>query len=466
MTEAMLIIEDEVLLRKELQRHFTNRGWDVQLAPDLDAAKRILSDDDTEPLVILADMNLPDGNSLDFLEQLRSRKQALGEWIFLTGYGGVPDSVRAMQLGAYDFLEKPCDRDRLDVVTTGARRSALAQRALSARVRTDVGRYGLRAYVGISPAATEVRELIQRLAEIPLSALIVTGESGTGKGLVTRILHYNGKRADGPMVELNCAALPRDLLEAELLGHEPGAFTDAKGRRRGLLEQAHTGTLFLDEIGELPLDVQAKLLKVIEDKRFRRLGGEKEITVDVQIVAATNRNLRNCVAEGIFRDDLYHRLNVFNLELPPLRSRKEDLNALVTDILADLARQTGKHIRQIPDTVWHKLREYSWPGNVRELRNVLERSVLFSNNGIMSDRWLQLEAPPQVASEDAPRLADADMLPIPLDGSMSLNDIERVVIEAALKRNNNNVSATAQALGATRETIRYRIRKYRLVADG
>ena len=310
-----------------------------------------------------------------------------------------------------------------------------------------------------------VVKLAQQIAPADASVLI-TGESGTGKGLVTRILHYNGKRADGPMVELNCAALPRDLLEAELLGHEPGAFTDAKGRRRGLLEQAHTGTLFLDEIGELPLDVQAKLLKVIEDKRFRRLGGEKEITVDVQIVAATNRNLRNCVAEGIFRDDLYHRLNVFNLELPPLRSRKEDLNALVTDILADLARQTGKHIRQIPDTVWHKLREYSWPGNVRELRNVLERSVLFSNNGIMSDRWLQLEAPPQVASEDAPRFADADMLPIPLDGSMSLNDIERVVIEAALKRNNNNVSATAQALGATRETIRYRIRKYRLVADG
>ncbi len=462
MNESMLIIEDEPLFGNELKRHFSRQEWDVTVSSDLASARKLLFEDGLAPLVVIADMNLPDGNSLDLLEAVRKRK-IHGEWIFLTGYGGVPESVRAIQLGAYDFLEKPCERERLDVIVTSARRSALAQRTLSDQSRTEAVKYRIEAFVGRSEAATQVRETLSRLADIPLSALIISGESGTGKGLVTRILHYSGPRSEGPLIELNCAALPKDLLESELFGHEAGAFTDAKGRRRGLIEQANGGTLFLDEIGEMPVGLQAKLLKALEDRSIRRLGGEKEVKVDVQIVAATNRDLVKAIEAGEFREDLYHRLNVFNLALPPLRTRVDDLKPLVTDILAGLAKQTGIIVADIPSDVWAQLQSYDWPGNVRELRNVLERMLLFSDNGAVSTKWLQLR-PANNDTPSAARINDDSML-IPLDGSMGLEDVERHIIAEMLKRKKGNVAATAAALRTTRETIRYRIKKYRLGPD-
>lgn len=456
----MLIIEDELLLGSELKRHFASREWDVTLARNIADARKLMFDEGFSPLVVIADMNLPDGNSLDLLDAARKRK-IRSEWIILTAYGSVSESVRAMQLGAYDFLEKPCERERLDVIVASTRRSAMAQRAISEQTQHESVKYGVDAFFGGSEAAANVRATLSRLAEVPFSALIVGGESGTGKGLVTRILHYSGTRREGPLIELNCAALPKTLLESELFGHEAGAFTDAKGRRRGLIEQSNGGTLFLDEIGEMPIELQSKLLKALEDRKIRRLGGEKEIPVDVQFVAATNRDLIKAIEEGKFREDLYHRLNVFNLTLPTLRERKKDLYQLVPGILADFAAQTGVRVTQIPPEIWEKLEDYDWPGNVRELRNVLERMVLFSENGVVSAQWLQLR--PTIKDAGAAVLGTGnDRLSIPLDGSMGLLDIERVVIEEMLKRNNNNVAATASALRTTRETIRYRIRKYRL----
>ena len=463
MNESMLIIEDEALFGNELKRHFGRRDWDVTLATDLDSARKALFEQGIAPLVVIADMNLPDGNSLDLLEAVRKRKMR-GEWIFLTGYGGVTESVRAIQLGAYDFLEKPCERERLEVVVTSARRGALAQRTLSDQTRTEAFKYRVDAFIGRSEAATQVRETLTRLVEIPLSTLIISGESGTGKGLVTRIIHYSGPRCEGPLIELNCAALPKDLLESELFGHEAGAFTDAKGRRRGLIEQANGGTLFLDEIGEMPIGLQSKLLKALEDRRFRRLGGEKEIHIDVQIIAATNRNLIKAIEAGEFREDLYHRLNVFNLALPALRMRKDDLKPLVADILAGLTKQTGNRVTDIPADVWEQLLNYDWPGNVRELRNVLERMLLFSEKGVVSAKWLQLR--PTNSETASSAMLDSDVLSIRLDGSVGLEDVERLIIEEMLKRKRGNVAATAEALRTTRETIRYRIKKYRLSPDG
>ena len=459
MNESMLIIEDEPLLGNELERHFSRRAWDVSTAPNLESARKLLFENGLAPLVVIADVNLPDGSSLDLLESVRKRKMR-GEWIFLTGYGGVPESVRAIQLGAYDFLEKPCERERLEVIVTSARRSGLAQRTLSDQTRTESFKYRIDAFIGQSAAATHVRDTMARLVEIPLSALIISGESGTGKGLVTRIIHYSGPRCDGPLVELNCAALPKDLLESELFGHEAGAFTDAKGRRRGLIEQANGGTLFLDEIGEMPIGLQAKLLKALEDRKIRRLGGEKEVTIDIQIVAATNRDLIKAIESGEFREDLYHRLNVFNLALPALRIRKDDLKPLVADILAGLAQQTGIRVANIPPDVWEQLINYDWPGNVRELRNVLERMLLFSDNGVVSTKYLQLRPVSSDTSNSAS--IDSDSLSIRLDGTVNLDEIERLIIEEMLKRKRGNVAATAAALGTTRETIRYRIKKYRL----
>ncbi|CAH9018193.1 sigma-54-dependent transcriptional regulator [Candidatus Nitrosacidococcus sp. I8] len=459
---ALLIIEDELLLGAELSRHYQDGGWEVEWAKNLKQAQEILLESEFNPLVILSDMSLPDGNALDLMEEIKG-KYAYAEWLLLTGYGSVPDSVRALRLGAYDFLEKPCELDHLDLVVSSAFRSASAHRRLLYQTQQQHQKYSPKALVGRSPATQRIRSLLTRLTQSHFSALILAGETGTGKGLVARILHYSGTRAQGPMIELNCAALPRDLLESELFGHEMGSFTGAKSRHFGFLEQANGGTLFLDEIGEMPLDLQAKLLKVLEDRRVRRLGGNKEITIDIQILAASNRNLEQMSKEGSFRFDLYHRLNVLQLTLPPLRETKEDLEDLVPLFISEFGAEASKQIKTIPERVWAQLRDHDWPGNIRELRNVIERCVLFSEGEILSDQWLQLpikEVQPIYAPSYS--LNHVDQICLPLDGSMALEDMDRHIIEIAFKRNNYNIAATARALKSTRETLRYRIQKYNI----
>ena len=454
MAQTLLIIEDEALLGQELLRHFRREGWEARLLTCLDDARRLLLSKDFEPMVVLSDMNLPDGNALDLLEQARAARLP-SEWVILTGYGGVPDSVRALRLGAYDFLEKPANPERLDMVLSGALRAARAHARLADQTAEETRRHSPERFLGTSKAACEVREMLARLAQVPFSALLIGGETGSGKGLAARILHYAGPRRGGPLVEINCAALPRELVEGELFGSEAGAYTGAKSRRQGLLEQASGGTLFLDEIGELPQELQVKLLKAIEDKRVRRLGGDREITLDLQIVAASNRDLVTEVREGRFRADLYHRLSVFRLDLPSLRSRKSDLRQLVPSFISEFNAKAGKRVSLIPDEAWRRLEGHDWPGNVRELRNVVERCVLFAESAEFPIHWLQLQA------GTAPAMA-GDGLWLPLDGSLSLDDMERTIVEAALARAAGNVTAAARLLGSTRETLRYRVEKYNL----
>jgi two-component system response regulator AtoC len=466
MPDSLLLIEDEPLLGAELKEDFTDQGWDTTLATTLAAAERLLLTRGLEPLVVVSDMNLPDGSALDLLEKVRAQG-APGEWIFLTAYGSVPDSVRALKLGAYDFLEKPSEPERLALVLAGAARSARAQLRLRDEAQTRGSRYTPRAFVGHSPVARQTRDMLERLARVPLSALVITGETGTGKGLAARILHHAGPRGASPLVEVNCAALPRDLMEAELFGHEAGAFTGAKGRRRGLMEQASGGTLFLDEIGELELDLQAKLLKVVEDKRIRRLGGEREMVVDVQVVAATNQDLQARVRSGAFRADLYHRLTVFRLEVPTLRSRKEDIEDLLPLFIDEFNALAGKQVKTVPGSVWSRLGAYDWPGNVRELRNVVERCVLLADGPAFPERWLHLGdggTSPGAAPVAAAASVDAveGRLCLPLDGTMTLDDMEQRILGEALRRNGDNVSRTARVLGTTREKLRYRVHKYGL----
>ena len=496
MTDSLFIIEDEALLGVEMARQFRKRGWEVEVATNLEAARCKLIEEGFDPLVTLADMALPDGNSLDLLEALRAKGHT-GEWVLLTGYGSVPESVRALRLGAYDFIEKPCNVDRLSAILNGARRSARAQRQLSDQREVGGRLYLPEAFVGRSQPAQDVRRLLRRLAEVPFSALIIGGETGTGKGLVARILHHAGTRANGPMIEVNCAALPRDLLESELFGHEAGSFTGAKGRHRGYLEQADGGTLFLDEIGEMDLELQSKLLKAIEDRILRRLGGERPVKVDVQVIAASNRDLARQVRQGGFRSDLYHRLSVFGLDLPPLRERPGDIEDLVPLMVAEFNAVASKNVKVIPDRVYAKMRNYDWPGNVRELRNVVERAVLLASTDIFPEQWLQLgkgvgsvtvRSPHQVLPSQneqtrsyganasrvgggserlfdtgsvGPTVDDSQLI-IPLDGSMALDEMDRFIIQSALKKSGYNVTATARALGTTRETLRYRIQKYNL----
>ena len=457
MADSLFIIEDEALLGQELVRHFRREGWEVSLAENLAAAEKALSAGEPQPLVVLSDMTLPDGNALDLLEKMRDAGHH-SEWIFLTGYGTVPDSVRALRLGAYEFLEKPCPRDRLDLVVAGAARSARAHLRLAQSQVAASERYRPEALLGDSAVNRRVQDLLRRLAQAPITSVLITGETGTGKGLAARILHHSGPRSRGPFVHLNCAALPRDLIEAELFGHEAGAFTGAQGRRAGLFEQADTGTLFLDEIGELDTDLQAKLLTAIEDRSIRRIGGQRPIQVDVQIIAASHRDLAAAVEKGSFRPDLYHRLSVFQIAMPPLRERIEDLEQLVPAFVAEFAQKAGRRPPLIPESVMAELKRYEWPGNIRELRNVIERSVLLSEGPQLSTRWLQL-----CTSGSCPiAWPGGPVLELPLDGSLTLDEIERRVIEHALAQHDGNLSAAARALGVSRETLRYRVHKYAL----
>jgi len=462
MSETLLIIEDEPLLGSELKRHYTRHGWDVHVAATAAEANAILSNGGPQPLVVISDMNLPDGNGLDLLEASRDVGGS-AEWVFLTGYGSVPDSVRALHLGASDYLEKPCDQERLDVVVNSAARSARAHRRLYEQQHARQRRYLPAAFLGHSKYAVQVRTLLDRLRAVPFSSLVITGETGTGKGLAARILHHCGSRFGEPMVEVNCAALPAALLESELFGHEAGAFTGARGRRRGLFEQATGGTLFLDEIGDMDVELQSKLLAAIEDRQVRRLGGDRPIEIDVQLIAATNHDLEKQVAEGEFRGDLYHRLSAFQMHLPTLRDRKEDLEDLLPALIDEFNATAGRRVSKVGQAVWDTLHRHYWPGNIRELRNVVERCVLFAEDEHFPAQWLQLDDP--VSAARPSDLVDGDRILIPLDGSIALDDMDRLVIETALARNDHNVTATARVLGTTRETLRYRIQKYGLHKD-
>lgn len=456
MGEELLIIEDDTMLGIDLKRHFERGGRRTRLVRSLREAEPFVYGTGYEGLVVLSDLHLPDGNALDLLERARNEGDKR-EWIFLTGFGEAPDAARAKELGAFDFLTKPMDRDRLDRILDAAYRGARAQRRIADETSQQRGRYSPAAFIGRSEAAARVRDTLSRLTQVPLSGIVIVGETGTGKGLAARILHHSGSRAGGPLIEVNCAALPRELLESELFGHEAGAFTGAKGSHRGLMEQAHEGTLFLDEIGELHLDLQAKLLKALEDKAIRRLGGERSIPVDVQIIAATNRNLRELIAEKAFREDLYHRLGVFQLELPPLRARKADLDELIEELIREFNAVSGKRVRRVPEAARKLLDAYDWPGNVRELRNVMERSVLLSTGEDLPTEWLQIRPSDPVAVPES-----GDFLRLPMDGSMSFEAMEKLIIRTALQRDGNNVMAAARRLGVSRETLRYRMARHEL----
>lgn len=461
MPETLLIIEDEQLLGTELARHFRRAAWEVVWARTYKEARRQLFDLELDPLVVLSDISLPDGNGLDLLDEVRQHG-GRGEWVLLTGYGEVPDSVRAIRLGAFDFLTKPCEQDHLDLVISGAARGARARRRLHDESRDRARRYMPESFTGRSASARNVREMLTKLTQVPFSTLTITGETGTGKGLAARIVHHGGPRAEGPLIEINCAALPHELLESELFGHEAGAFTGARGRRRGLLEQAHNGTIFLDEIGEMPVDLQAKLLKVIEDRSLRRLGGDREIQVDVQVLAATNQNIEEQIRNGGFRADLYHRLSVFKLDLPPLRERISDIRDLVPLFVAEYNAIAGKKVTRIPDAVWQRLETHNWPGNVRELRNVVERCVLFATDDRFPIEWLQLGSVVPAAGVAGVGEVEGERLCLPLDGTMGLDDMVGRIIEVMLMQHGGNVAETSRVLKTTREKVRYRIEKYNI----
>lgn len=455
MGHAILIIEDERLLARNLAKFLERLGYEVMLAEGAAAGISICRE--MNPDAVLVDYNLPDGDGIDVIRKLRADNPGL-RLVMTTSFSDVQLVVQAMKAGADDYLIKPIALEELAIFLEKLLAEAQVRNSLAYYRRREKSRSGLDLMVGESPVMQDLKSRIRqvlevegRLADGKAAPILVMGETGTGKELIARALHFDGPRAAGPFIELNCAALPSHLVEAELFGHEKGAFTDAKERRDGLLKAADGGTLFLDEVGEMPLDIQAKLLKVLEDGQVRPIGGVRSRNVDVRIIAATNVALEDKIASGEFRRDLYFRLAVLLLKAPPLRERGGDITLLANGLLADSARRYGRvGLRLAPDAC-EALERHSWPGNVRELRNVIEQATLFAVGEEIRAGDLHLLEPPPVAPQDAPA-GDATSLP----------DVERNLIAQALGRLNGNVTLAARELGISRDTLRYRMERHGL----
>ncbi|MCI0342910.1 MAG: sigma-54 dependent transcriptional regulator [Planctomycetales bacterium] len=442
MLGTLLIADDEETIRENLAVLFRREGYRVHVAASGEEA--LESVEAHHPDVLLLDLKLPGMDGIGVLRELSADPHPPGV-ILLTAYGDIPTAVEAVKFGAADFLTKPVDLDRLRARVAEVRE---ARRVAQPGRRAFPAGADLREALGRSEAMAPVIETLERLAGRDVTVLL-TGESGTGKGLVARLLHERGARAGGPLVEVNCAGLTAPLLESELFGHERGAFTDARAEKRGLLEVADAGTLFLDEIGEMPLEVQPKVLTAIETRRFRRLGGVEERRADVRIVASTNRDLERAVREGRFRADLFHRLNVVALALPPLRARGADVLALARRFVAESAREFEARVEGIAPEAEARLGRYGWPGNVRELRNVLERAVVLARG-------------PKIVPEDlTPAISglaeggEAGALP-------TMEEAERELIRRALAHTKGNRSRAARALGISRTTLLSMIRRFGL----
>jgi two-component system, NtrC family, response regulator AtoC len=473
MSQAILIIEDEDILAKNMQQYLERSGYEVRRAES--AMQGLAEMDSFNPDAVVLDFNLPDIDGLQALARIQALQPG-ARVIMVTGHGSVDLAVDAMKAGASDFLTKPVSLNQLRLRVEQAIGQSRRESALRYYQKRDAESAVLGTLIGESAPMRTLKQTMQQLLEAESHlrdadppAVLVLGETGVGKEVVARALHDSGTRRDKPFVELNCAALPAQLLESELFGHERGAFTDARERKLGLVETAEGGTLFLDEIGDMDLGLQAKLLKLLEEKTVRRLGSVREQQVSVRIVAATHRPLEALVREGRFRADLYYRLCVVHLQLPPLRERGEEVMVLARHFLAVHAARYGKRTPELAPEAEALLRGYPWPGNVRELRNVLEQAVLMHGQGAL--QAAQLAIAPSWSAGLAP--ASASPAPVAQPGGEAgappaqgtLNEIERQTLLRALQLNGWNVSRAARALGISRDTLRYRIDKHGLSAD-
>lgn len=450
----VVVCDDEMLIRLWLVEHLADanlRTEGTENAAELLAALR------REPAdLVLLDWRLPDGDGMDVLARVKAIDPSVPV-MMMTAYGEIETAVAAVRAGAYHFLEKPIVLPELVL---------LIEKALESRqLRSEVDRYRDRCrwqfadvtLVGRSPALRRIADLITRVAAkgTPVNVL-VSGESGTGKGVIARAIHARGPRRARPFVSVNCTSVPEHLVESELFGHEAGAYTDAKEMKRGLFEIADKGTVFLDEIGDMPKAMQSKLLHVIETHELRRVGGVRSIDVDVHVLTATNRNLEEAVAKGEFREDLFYRLNVINIRIPPLRDRPEDIAPLATHFVEELCRELGSVPREISRDALSALESYAWPGNARELRNVLERVLLLEDGENISLEHLPSEIAGHRGNGKTPH-PPAFVLPA---SGVDLEELEREFLCQALERTSGNKTSAARLLGLSRDTMRYRLEKY------
>ena len=450
-SEKVLIVEDEENERTGLAELISAWGYRTEVARDgVEGLEKVV---EWDPGIVVTDLRMPRMDGLELLEKIARQPQQTAV-ILLTAQGSVDSAVAAMKLGAYDFLEKPVNPTRLRAILQNASRQRGTQRELEVAKRQLRDKGELGSLVGASRPMQEVFRLIELVAPSTASVLI-TGESGTGKELVARTIHELSPRNGKPFVPINCAAIPDTLIESEIFGHEKGAFTGALERRTGCFELAEGGTLLLDEIGEMPIGTQAKLLRVIEDRKLRRLGSRSETSVDVRVLAATNKVPEEAVAKGLLRNDLYYRLNVFNINMPPLREHKDDLPALVEMFIGEMNRKHGRSIRTTSEPVMNLFQGYSWPGNVRELRNTLERAIIVCESEVIEPRHL----PPGFGSNHA-QIALNSANAIRVGVGTTVEEAEKQLILKTLESTHNNKTRAAEILGISLKTLHNKLKEY------
>ena len=469
---TVLIVDDERTLARAIKAFLAESGYEAETAGDAEQALRLL--ETMRPDVIFTDVRLPGMDGIELLRRIREFDAAIPV-IIMTAHGTIEGAVEAVKLGAFDYLKKPVDLEELRLLAERAREHSQLRQELSYYRRRDAARgTPLAGVIGESPAIREVLDQARQIAALDETPpVLIIGETGTGKGLVARTIHGASPRGAKPFIEVNCTALPATLMEAELFGHERGAFTDAKESRMGLFEAAEGGFLFLDEVGDIELPLQGKLLKAVEERTVRRVGGIRDRRIDVRILAATNRDLERDAQRETFRRDLYFRLAVIILRLPPLRERGADILLLAQHYLERFNAKYGKSVRQIDARARALLAEYPWPGNVRELSHVIERAVLWSRGTTLDVEHLSLGTPlapppqassapggPAAAGESTSQGASAAAAGPP--PGMPLDQWERTLIEQALREANGNQTRAAQRLGISRDTLRYRLKKHGL----
>ena len=452
MKNKILIIDDDELVCKTLQRVLVKLDYQIDIC--LEGEKAVDKVKEFDPDLILLDIYLTTVNGLELLNIFQKQFFEIPV-IMITGYSDVTIAVKAMKSGAYDFLLKPIDIDQLKIIIEKALSNINLKKEvdkLSEIVKADLL---TRDFFGKSGKINKILSAVEKLAKSPDTTILIDGESGTGKEMIAKYIHQNSPRKDGPFIQINCSAIPRELAESELFGHEKGAFTGAQQKTKlGKFELSSKGTILLDEIGELSAEMQAKLLRVLQEKKFYRVGGEKEVEVDVRVLAATNKNLEDEVKKGNFRQDLFYRLNVGNITIPPLRERKEDISILAYSFLNEFAQKFDKKIKRIEPAALELLENYSWKGNIRELRNVMERVTLLLEEDELKEKHFQFILPAGIV--ESPVHGEDFVLKIPTKG-IKIDLVLRKLIEDTLKITNGNQVKAAKVLGLSRSKLRYRM---------
>jgi DNA-binding NtrC family response regulator len=455
--QKILVVDDEKMIRWSLGEAL--RGWGFEPIEAESVSAALAAFEAEPPSAVLLDINLPDGSGLDVLRKIR-HQQPDAVVIMITANVLVDETIAALRGGAYDFIGKPINLEELQVAIRNGIEAGHLRKEVNLFRRERSQQFSFDQIVGDSPAMREMLALAHKVAESEVSSVLLQGESGTGKDLIAKAIHYHSSRAENPFVAINCAALPGTLIESELFGYEKGAFTDAKARKEGLFEQAEGGTLFLDEIGEVELGLQAKLLRVQEEGSFRRVGGLKDLPLDVRVIAASNRDLKTESEAGRFRADLFYRLSVIQIDIPPLRERGDDVRLLAEHYITSFRGRLRKSIDGIAPEALAAFRRYEWPGNVRELRNVIERAMILEDDETITTKYL-----PRGLAESGPgsdvhagSAKSVSQFRLPADG-VSLDEVEMALVRQALERSGGNQTKAAELLDISRDQLRYRMKK-------